>query len=170
MFKLKSKVFLLSSSIFILASCSTCQKEICKNPKQQAHTSTTTVVVQEDMINSKCDDNLSVDRAYFALNSSTLSNSAQQDLREGSEYIKNHPDETFIIEGHCDERGTREYNLALGERRAESAKKYLISIGVNSHQLETVSYGKEMPAVLGHDEEAWSLNRRVVIVPKSEKF
>jgi peptidoglycan-associated lipoprotein len=68
------------------------------------------------------------------------------------------------VEGHCDERGTREYNLALGERRAASAKKYLVGAGVAASRVSTISYGKERPAVIGSDESAWSQNRRAVSV------
>ena len=72
----------------------------------------------------------------------------------------NNPQKEIVIEGHCDERGTEEYNIALGERRASSAKKYLINLGVKSGQLSTISYGEEKPADLGNDEEAWAKNRR----------
>jgi peptidoglycan-associated lipoprotein len=70
------------------------------------------------------------------------------------------------IEGHCDERGTREYNLALGERRAESVQKFLLNQGIVSNRLDTISYGKERPAVMGNDESAWKQNRRAVLVVK----
>jgi peptidoglycan-associated lipoprotein len=72
-----------------------------------------------------------------------------------------------VVEGHADERGTREYNLALGERRASSAKQYLESMGIGGGRLETISYGKERPAVLGSNEDAWAQNRRAVTVVKS---
>ena len=69
-----------------------------------------------------------------------------------------------MIEGHCDERGTREYNLALGERRATAVKNYLVALGIDANRMQTISYGKERPAVLGDDEAAWAQNRRGVIV------
>ena len=72
----------------------------------------------------------------------------------------NNPQKEVVIEGHCDERGTEEYNIALGERRANSAKKYLINLGVNPSQLSTISFGEEKPADPGHNEEAWAKNRR----------
>jgi len=71
------------------------------------------------------------------------------------------------VEGHCDARGTREYNLALGERRANSAKNYLVALGVNSNRLKTISYGKERPAVVGSNAAAWSQNRRSVLVVRA---
>jgi peptidoglycan-associated lipoprotein len=71
---------------------------------------------------------------------------------------------TVSVEGHCDERGTREYNLALGERRANSVKNYLVALGVDQNRIQTISYGKERPAVSGSNEEAWAQNRRAVTV------
>ena len=79
-------------------------------------------------------------------------------------WMKKHPDAEFLLEGHCDERGTREYNLALGDRRANATKDYLASLGVDPAKLKTISYGKERPFVEGHDESAWSKNRRTHFV------
>jgi peptidoglycan-associated lipoprotein len=78
--------------------------------------------------------------------------------------MKAHPEAEFLLEGHCDERGTREYNLALGDRRANATKDYLASLGVDPAKLKTISYGKERPFVEGHDESAWSKNRRTHFV------
>jgi peptidoglycan-associated lipoprotein len=75
-----------------------------------------------------------------------------------------YPNKRATIEGHCDERGTREYNLALGERRANAAKNYLVSLGVSADRLTTISYGKERPVALGSDEASWAKNRRAVTV------
>lgn len=83
-----------------------------------------------------------------------------QILKENAAILLKYPDVKIQIEGHCDERGTAEYNLALGERRANSVKKYLISLGVPAERLSTISYGKEMPLDPGHNEEAWAKNRR----------
>jgi peptidoglycan-associated lipoprotein len=85
-------------------------------------------------------------------------------LKENSALLKKYPGMRFQIEGHCDERGTGEYNLALGERRASSAKKYLISLGIQSNRISTISYGEERPFDSGHSEEAWSKNRRAHFV------
>jgi len=74
--------------------------------------------------------------------------------------MRSNPDSEISVEGHCDERGTAEYNLALGERRAESAKKYLNALGIESDRIDTISYGEEKPAVEGSGEEVWSQNRR----------
>ncbi|HSG34359.1 MAG TPA: peptidoglycan-associated lipoprotein Pal [Sphingomonadaceae bacterium] len=81
-------------------------------------------------------------------------------LRAQAEWLMQYPNTRATIEGHCDERGTREYNLALGERRANAAKNYLVSLGIDSSRLTTVSYGKERPVALGSNESAWSQNRR----------
>jgi peptidoglycan-associated lipoprotein len=89
-------------------------------------------------------------------------------LRENAALLMKHPTVKIQIEGHCDERGTVEYNLALGERRANNAKKYLVSLGVSEDHISTISYGKEKPLDPGHNEEAWAKNRRdhLVILPK----
>jgi len=97
---------------------------------------------------------------HFAFNDHTLSAEAQTILRKNASWIKNNPSAKIQIEGHCDERGTNEYNMALGERRANSAKNYLIKLGVNESQLSTISYGEEKPLDPGHHEEAWAKNRR----------
>lgn len=104
------------------------------------------------------------DRVFFSFNSATLNDVAQRTLQRQAEWLKQHSDVKVTIEGHCDERGTREYNLALGERRAAAAKKYLVRLGISSSRVSITSYGKEHPEVLGSDEAAWSKNRRAVTV------
>ena len=85
-------------------------------------------------------------------------------LTNQAQWLMRYPSKRATIEGHCDERGTREYNLALGERRANAAKSYLASLGVDASRLSTVSYGKERPLALGSDEASWAKNRRAVTV------
>jgi peptidoglycan-associated lipoprotein len=104
------------------------------------------------------------DRVFFAFDSSVLTAESQASLDRQSQWLKQYPSVNVVIEGHADERGTREYNLALGERRADAARNYLISSGIASSRVSTISYGKERPAVMGHDESAWSQNRRAVTV------
>ncbi|MAR57081.1 MAG: peptidoglycan-associated lipoprotein [Rickettsiales bacterium] len=104
------------------------------------------------------------DRVFFAYDSSVLSSAAQSTLQRQSSWLNEYPNVNVAIEGHADERGTREYNLALGERRANAARNYLESLGVNPSRMRVVSYGKERPAVLGSDEQAWAQNRRAVTV------
>src|ERR1700754_4899089 len=104
------------------------------------------------------------DRVIFALDSSTLDSEAQQTRERQSAWLKKYPSVNVTIEGHCDERGTREYNLALGDRRATSVKNYLVADGISDGRVKSISYGKERPAVLGHNEAAWAQNRRGVTV------
>jgi peptidoglycan-associated lipoprotein len=105
------------------------------------------------------------DRVFFALDSSELSSTAQDTLAKQAAWLKAYPAVNITVEGHCDERGTREYNLALGERRANAAKNYLVSQGISAGRIATISYGKEKPVALGSNEEAWAQNRRGVSVP-----
>ncbi len=101
---------------------------------------------------------------YFDFDRSTLRPDAQQVLQEKAAWLLKNPDVAVIIEGHCDERGTNEYNLALGDRRAESARTFLIDLGIESSRLTPISYGEERPVDPGKNEEAWAKNRRVHFV------
>ena len=102
------------------------------------------------------------DTVHFALDSSDLDSEAQGILTRQLAWLNKNPNVRVTIEGHCDERGTREYNLALGDRRANAAKNYLASRGINPARISTISYGKERPAAAGSDESAWAQNRRAV--------
>lgn len=104
------------------------------------------------------------DRVFFAFDSSELSAESRTTLEKQAFWLRKYPQTTVSVEGHADERGTREYNLALGERRAAAARDYLVSLGVDPSRLATISYGKERPAVPGSSEEAWAQNRRGVTV------
>lgn len=104
------------------------------------------------------------DRVFFGYDQSDLSGEARSTLERQAAWMKQYPSVTVTIEGHADERGTREYNLALGERRAESVRSYLMSLGVESGRINTISYGKERPAVPESTPAAWSQNRRGVTV------
>lgn len=104
------------------------------------------------------------DRVYFATDSSAIDAEAEATLSAQANWLQQHPELNIAVEGHCDERGTREYNLALGERRANSAKNYLVSLGVSASRITTISYGKERPADMGNGDAAWSQNRRAVTV------
>jgi peptidoglycan-associated lipoprotein len=101
---------------------------------------------------------------FFELDSSEVSAAGQQVLQANVAVLKKYPNMQITIEGHCDERGTAEYNLALGERRALAAKNYLVSLGVAADKVKTVSYGKEFPFDAGHDDSAWKNNRRAHFV------
>jgi len=104
------------------------------------------------------------DRVFFAFDKSNLSPEARTAVERWAAWLKTYPANKVVIQGHADERGTREYNLALGERRADSARDYLVSLGVDSNRVEIVSFGKERPAVVGSNERAWAQNRRAVVV------
>jgi len=104
------------------------------------------------------------DRIYFETNKHNISSAAAFTLESQANWIKSTPGFQLIIEGHCDERGTREYNLALGERRANAAKDYLMTYGISSSRISVISYGKERPVDSGSNPLAWSKNRRSVTV------
>jgi peptidoglycan-associated lipoprotein len=104
------------------------------------------------------------DRVLYDTDQSTLAPPARATVEKQAAWMKKYPRVTVTIEGHCDERGTREYNLALGERRAIAVKNYLVSLGVEANRIKTISYGKERPAVVGSTEQAWAQNRRGVTV------
>ncbi|MGA2541989.1 MAG: OmpA family protein [Verrucomicrobiota bacterium] len=113
---------------------------------------------------------LKPDTVYFDLDSSTIKKSEDKKLEDVAAYLKGHMADALRVEGNCDERGTEKYNLALGERRALAVREYLINLGIDSRQVVTVTYGKAKPAVDGHNEAAWSKNRRgdfVLLVPKT---
>ena len=102
--------------------------------------------------------------AFFAFDASTLDSDAQDALQQSATWLRSHPEFRIRIEGHCDERGTEQYNLALGDRRAETAASYLATLGVARSRIETVSYGEERPFEEGSDEAAWAQNRRAHLV------
>lgn len=106
------------------------------------------------------------DRVFFDYDSAALRPDARTTLDELASQMQKQPQCRFVIEGHCDERGTREYNLALGEKRASAVMSYLAALGVDPARMQTMSYGKERPAVIGSDEEVWAKNRRAVMVFK----
>ena len=124
--------------------------------------------VRDDAISSASLDDLNKNSplkpVYFELDSSDLSAANQKTLDENAALLKRYPSWAVTVEGHCDERGTAEYNLALGERRAIAARAYLISLGIAADRLRTVSYGKEFPFDPGHDESAFAKNRRAHFV------
>ena len=102
------------------------------------------------------------DRVFFGYDSAELDSDAKELLQAQAAWLKQYSKTSITIEGHCDERGTREYNLALGERRAQAVKNYLNGLGVGISSMSTISYGKERPAVVGSNDDAWSQNRRSV--------
>ncbi|MBS1261598.1 MAG: Outer membrane lipoprotein Omp16 [Calditrichaeota bacterium] len=101
---------------------------------------------------------------YFEFDESALTSDAREALRHNAELLRRYPDWSVVIEGHCDERGSTEYNLALGERRAYSAKQYYVDYGIDGGRMRLISYGEERPAVRGTGEDVWRMNRRAVTV------
>ena len=140
------------AAMFLIAACSN------SNDQQTASAATTSVAP-----GSVGDFRQNVgDRIFFDTDGSTVREDGRQTLNRQAEWLKKYPNYQITIEGHCDERGTREYNLALGERRANAGRQYLIAQGIPAARLKTVSYGKERPDPVGSDEAAWSRNRRAV--------
>lgn len=130
----------------------------CSNDQQAAAPATTTVTP-----GSVADFRQNVgDRVFFDTDQSTVREDGRQTLNKQAEWLKKYTNYQITVEGHCDERGTREYNLALGERRANAARQYLIAQGIPAARIKTVSFGKERPDPVGSDEAAWSRNRRAV--------
>ena len=128
--------------------------------------------IAEDSVAGKSLDDLNRDSplrpAFFPLDSSDLDDTARGVVAGNADILKRNPKWVITIEGHCDERGTAEYNLALGERRALAAKSYLLSLGIPDARVRTVSYGDEFPFDRGHSDDAWSKNRRAHFIISSK--
>jgi len=171
------KLFTSALLVFFLAACSTTPKDTADSSGSGSSTSTSSDVSssEEGTITETSPESASItpgsqedlivnvgDRVFFNYDSSDLDSDAQELLQDQVAWLKQYSDVSVIVEGHCDERGTREYNLALGEKRAQSVKNYLISLGISSDRISTISYGKERPAVVGSNDGAWAQNRRSV--------
>jgi len=102
------------------------------------------------------------DRVFFGYDESTISAESSETLNKQYQFLLRNPDISITITGHCDERGTREYNLALGERRASAVKNYIVSLGIEPNRITVISYGKEKPTVEGHNDWAWAQNRAAI--------
>jgi peptidoglycan-associated lipoprotein len=116
---------------------------------------------QDGSTESDAQKGLGAEDIYFNFDEFAISPEGKKILATKAAYLKAHPQLKVMIEGHCDERGTTEYNLALGEKRAGEARNFLIFLGIDANRLSVISYGKEKPASSGHDEDAWAKNRRV---------
>ena len=147
-------LFIVLFSTLMISACAT-GKKAADPLKNDVYTGTDTV---EYLANGV------PDRVFFATNKFSLTTAARDTLRKQSTWLRKNKDITVTIEGHADERGTREYNLALGERRANSAKDYLMTYGVSGKRLSVISYGKERPVNPASSPLAWSQNRRSVTV------
>jgi peptidoglycan-associated lipoprotein len=118
--------------------------------------------MQRDMMMAK--NRFLSENIHFDFDNANLTYEAQDLLKQKAMWLRDNPDASVVIEGHCDERGTNAYNLALGERRAESAKAFLVNLGISDARLTTISYGEEKPLDMGNNEEAWAKNRRAAFV------
>jgi peptidoglycan-associated lipoprotein len=154
--KIFKNTFLVIFACLVLSACAT-QKKVDSTGQMQGdvYTGTDTVKYLASGV---------PDRVFFATNESVLTTASRDTLRKQAAWMRKNSELTFVIEGHADERGTREYNLALGERRANAAKDYLMTYGVSSNRLSVISYGKERPIDSGSNPLAWSKNRRSVTV------
>ena len=158
--KSASKLLAMLSAVFLLTACETSpQGGAGAGGAGGLNGNPNAVPGSQDDLSSNVGD-----RVFFDYDSSVIESEGQETLKRQAEWLNKYSSVNVTIEGHCDERGTREYNLALGERRAAAAKKYLVGLGVDSSRISTISYGKERPAVVGSDESAWSQNRRAVTV------
>ena len=166
------KFFISIFIVFFVAACATTPKDSADSSGSGSGSSDSDVSSEGTItetsgsgIISGSQEDLIVnvgDRVFFGYDSSDLDSDALELLQDQVAWLKQNSDVSVTIEGHCDERGTREYNLALGEKRAQAVKNYLIGLGINPDRVSTISYGKERPAVVGSNDGAWAQNRRSV--------
>jgi peptidoglycan-associated lipoprotein len=154
--KILKNTFLVLMASLILTACATTKKVSMGNQMQgDVYTGTDTVEYLASGV---------PDRVFFATNESVLTTASRDTLRKQATWLRKNSEINVVLEGHADERGTREYNLALGERRANAAKDYLMTYGVSANRISVISYGKERPVDSGSNPLSWSKNRRSVTV------
>ena len=169
------KFFISIFIVLFVAACATKPKDSADSSGSGSTSSSSDVSSEEGTITetsgsgivSGSQEDLIVnvgDRVFFGYDSSDLDSDALELLQDQVAWLKQNSNVSVTIEGHCDERGTREYNLALGEKRAQAVKNYLIGLGINPDRVSTISYGKERPAVVGSNDGAWAQNRRSVTI------
>ena len=151
--KILKNGLLVVLACFALSACAT--KKVSTNLQSDVYTGKDTVEYLASGV---------PDRVFFASNESVLTTASRESLRKQASWLRKNSKVTVVLEGHADERGTREYNLALGERRANAAKDYLMTYGISSDRISVLSYGKERPVDSGSNSLAWSKNRRSVTV------
>ncbi|HMI18686.1 MAG TPA: peptidoglycan-associated lipoprotein Pal [Sphingomonas sp.] len=170
----KTTTLLCTAALIAVAGCT--KKPPAKLPPAPSQTvttpeTTTTTNTQTNGVTpgSRADflNQAGSDTVHFATDSSDIDSEATAILTKQATWLQKFPNVRVTVEGHCDERGTREYNLALGDRRANSAKNFLVNAGVNPARISVISYGKERPVATGSDEDSWAQNRRAVsVVPQ----
>ena len=148
-------IFIVIFATLMLSACATKTATLPSQMQGDVYTGTDTVEYLAKGV---------PDRVFFATNESVLTTASRDTLRKQAAWMRTNDSLSFTIEGHADERGTREYNLALGERRANAAKDYLMTYGISGNRLSVISYGKERPVNSGSNPLAWSQNRRSVTV------
>ena len=148
-------IFIVMVATLVLSACATKTATLPNQLQGDVYTGTDTVEYLAKGV---------PDRVFFATNESVLTTASRDTLRKQAAWMRTNDSLSFTIEGHADERGTREYNLALGERRANAAKDYLMTYGISGNRLSVISYGKERPVNSGSNPLAWSQNRRSVTV------
>ena len=153
--KILRNAFLVVLACLVLSACAIKKVATVGQMQGDVYTGTDSVEYLADGV---------PDRVFFATNESILTTRSRDTLRKQAGWLRENSDVTVVLEGHADERGTREYNLALGERRANAAKDYLMTYGISGSRLSVISYGKERPVNSGSDPLAWSQNRRAVTV------
>ena len=153
--KILKNGFLILIASLVLTACATQKKVTIGQIQGDVYTGTETVKELASGV---------PDRVFFATNETVLTTASRETLRKQATWLRKNSDVNVVLEGHADERGTREYNLALGERRANSAKDYLMTYGISSDRISVLSYGKEKPVDSGSNTLAWSKNRRAVTV------
>ena len=163
---MRYKILALFSAFALLSACGTASTTggtSGGSGVSKASSPTTSVALATVAPGSQEDLVVSVgDSVYFDFNKFSIRADARNVLKRQAVWLKSNPSVTLSVEGHCDERGTREFNLALGERRANSVKDYLVTMGINPVRIKTISYGKERPVAMGSNNAAWAQNRRSV--------
>lgn len=174
---MRTKFVIVFAALFLVAACETVPEETASTAGAGAAAETTTSAgVSGEAVSAQpststagptpgTQEDLVVnvgDRVFFDFDKAVIMAAAEKTLKRQAAWLTQYGGVTVTVEGHCDERGTREYNLALGERRANAVKNYLVALGVDAGRIATISYGKERPEALGHNEAAWSQNRRGV--------
>ena len=166
-FKSFLRYSIILMSALIIVACATVPDETVSSSSSSSSSSSGPQVIDGVYVGSETVEMLAVDvpdRVFFAYDSFALNVNAQETLAKQAAWLKANGSVTVAIEGHADERGTREYNLALGDRRANAAKDYLMSQGISANRITTISFGKEKPVVNASNDKAWAQNRRSVTV------
>jgi peptidoglycan-associated lipoprotein len=160
-FKMKTKFLFAALGTLMLASCqcNTTDESCAKGAGAGAGYPRAHQMVQEQKPSFE-----TIDRVFYGFDKYTLTDADKETLQHQAQWLKDNPGVAILVAGNCDERGTREYNIGLGERRANTARDYLVAQGVNPQRITVTSYGKDRPSVAGSNEEAWAQNRNAITI------